>query len=252
VLTAFYMWRQVSMVFYGEPRHAAAEHAQESVRTMTTPLIALAVLSLLIGFINVPSGLPFFGWLLGKHQFTSFLEHSVTYAHAGSFSLLTSTLAVALALAAIFGARRIYSNRVLAQLSRDPLEANERTQEAFALANAKLYWDASYYKYVVFPYRRAAYWLAEQLDWRFWHDFVHHRLLRDPFNRATQFLAQPVDKGIIDRAFDSVGELTRDLAARVRVIQTGYVRTYALSVLFGALLVVVLILFPVIRQLLGL
>jgi hypothetical protein len=36
------------------------------------------------------------------------------------------------------------------------------------------------------------------------------------------------------------------------VIQTGYVRTYALSVLFGALLVVILILFPVIRQLLGL
>jgi NADH-quinone oxidoreductase subunit L len=251
VLTAFYMWRQVSMVFYGEPRHAAAEHAQESVRTMTTPLIALAALSLLIGFINVPSGLPFFGWLLGKHQFTSFLEHSVTYAHAGSFNLLTSTLAVALALAAIFGARRIYNNRVLAQLPPDPLEVNERTQEAFALANAKLYWDASYYKYVVFPYRRAAYWLAEQLDWRFWHDFVHHRLLRDPFNWATEFLAQPVDKGIIDRGFNRVGELTRDLANRVRVIQTGYVRTYALSVLFGALLVMILILFPVIRQLLG-
>jgi hypothetical protein len=48
-----------------------------------------------------------------------------------------------------------------------------------------------------------------------------------------------------------VGELTRDLSARVRTIQTGYVRTYALSVLLGALLVMVLILFPVIRELLG-
>ncbi len=161
-------------------------------------------------------------------------------------------MAVALALGAIFGARRIYNDHVLAQLPPDPLEVDERTQGAFALANAKLYWDESYYKYLVFPYRRAAYFLAEEVDWRFWHDCVHHRLLRDPFNRATEFLAEPVDKGIIDRAFNRVGELTRDLANRVRVIQTGYVRTYALSVLFGALLVMILILFPVIRELLGL
>lgn len=252
VFTAFYMWRQVSLVFFGEPRHPAAAHAEESVRTMTTPLIVLAVLSLLIGFINVPSGFPILGWLLGKHQFTSFLGHSVTFAHAGSFNVLMATLAVALALGAIYQARRVYSDRALAQIPPDPLEANERTQGAFALANAKLYWDEFYFKYLIFPYRRAAYWLAEELDWRFWHDTVHHRVLRDPFNRATEFLTQPVDKGIIDRGFNRLGELTRDLAARVRVIQTGYVRTYALSVLLGALLVMILILFPLIRELLGL
>ncbi len=105
VFTAFYMWRQVSLVFFGEPRHPAAAHAEESVRTMTTPLIVLAVLSLLIGFINVPSGFPILGWLLGKHQFTSFLGHSVTFAHAGSFNVLMATLAVALALGAIYQAR---------------------------------------------------------------------------------------------------------------------------------------------------
>jgi NADH-quinone oxidoreductase subunit L len=252
VFTAFYMWRQVRLVFFGEPRHPAAAHAVESGRVMTTPLIVLAGLSLLIGFINVPSGFPILGWLLGKHEFTSFLGHSVTYAHAGSFNLLMATLAVALALAAIYQARGIYSDRALGQIPPDPLEVSERTSEVFALANAKLYWDEFYFKYLIFPYRRAAYWLAEQLDWRFWHDFAHERLLRDPFNRATEFLTQPVDKGFIDRGFDRVGELTRDLAARVRVIQTGYVRTYALSVLLGALLVMLLILFPVIRELLGL
>jgi NADH-quinone oxidoreductase subunit L len=252
VFTAFYMWRQVRLVFFGEPRHPAAEHAVESGRVMTTPLVVLAGLSLLIGFINVPSGFPILGWLLGKHEFTSFLGHSVTYAHAGSFNFLMATLAVALALAAIYQARAVYNDRVLRQIPPDPLEANERTSDAFALANAKLYWDEFYFKYLIFPYRRAAYWLAEQLDWRFWHDFAHERLLRDPFNRATEFLTQPVDKGFIDRGFNRVGELTRALAYRVRVIQTGYVRTYALSVLLGALLVMVLILFPVIRELLGL
>jgi len=30
--TAFYMGRQIWMVFFGEPRHAAAAHAEESPR----------------------------------------------------------------------------------------------------------------------------------------------------------------------------------------------------------------------------
>jgi NADH:ubiquinone oxidoreductase subunit 5 (subunit L)/multisubunit Na+/H+ antiporter MnhA subunit len=212
----------------------------------------LAALGLLIGLINIPSGFPILGWLLGKHQFTSFLEHSVTFAHAGSFNFLLATIAVFLALGAIYAARSLYNDQVLADLKRDPLELNERTAGAFALANAKLYWDEFYFKVLIWPYRRAAYWLAERLDWELWHNFAHERLIRDPFNRATDILTNPVDKGFIDRNFDRVGTLTRSVSSRMRVIQTGYVRTYALSVLFGALLVVVLILLPVLRELLGL
>ena len=141
---------------------------------------------------------------------------------------------------------------MLAELEHDPLELDERFAGAFALANAKLYWDEVYFKYLILPYRRAAYWLAEQLDWEIWHNFAHERLIRDPFNRATQFLTDPVDKGIIDRNFDRLGTLVRTVSSRMRMVQTGYVRTYALSVLFGALLVVVLILLPVLRELLGL
>ena len=55
--TAFYMWRQIQMVFFGDARSEAAEHAPESTPWMTIPLVVLAVFSLLIGFINVPSGL---------------------------------------------------------------------------------------------------------------------------------------------------------------------------------------------------
>lgn len=249
--TAFYMWRQISMVFYGSPRHAAAEHAPESVRTMTWPLIVLAALSLVIGFINIPSGFPILTWF-GKHDFTSFLEHSVTYAHVGTFNFLLATLAVALALGAIYAARALYSDEALVNLDADPLERDERFVAGFALANAKLYWDEFYFRFIIWPYRDAAYWLAERLDWELWHDFAHERLIRDPFNVMTVVLTQSVDKGLIDRNFDRIGTLSRNLAQRIRVIQTGYVRTYALSVLLGALLVVALILLPVVRELLGL
>src|SRR5690606_23018674 len=52
--TAFYMWRQMEMVFYREPRTEAARHASESVPSMTIPLIVLAIFSIFIGFVNTP------------------------------------------------------------------------------------------------------------------------------------------------------------------------------------------------------
>jgi len=251
--TAFYMWRQVSLVFLGEPRHAAAEHAEESGPVMVLPLVALAFLSLVGGFMNIPGGFPLLGDILGEHKLTSWLEESVTYAHAGEFEALLATIAVVLALGAIYVARLIYNDRAMAAVQRgDPLELDERTRPVFALANAKLYWDEMYFRYIVYPFQRASHWLADTLDWRILHDYVHENIIYQNFQRATDFLTQAVDKDIIDRFFNNWAVSLRDLALRVRHIQTGYVRTYALSVLFGALLVIFIILFPVIRDLLGL
>jgi len=160
---------------------------------------------------------------------------------------------VALALVAIYVARAIYNDRVLETLGQqDPLELDERTEGLFAMAKANLNWDDAYFKYVVFPYRRAAYWLAEVLDWGFWHDYVHKTVIQKNFQVATDVLTQPVDKGIIDRSFNWLGRQVQIIAQRIRVIQTGYIRTYAWSVLLGALLVMFIILFPVIRGMLGL
>ena len=53
-LTAFYIGRQVWMVFFGQPRHPAAGNAKESPRIITIPLIILAVLATLGGALNLP------------------------------------------------------------------------------------------------------------------------------------------------------------------------------------------------------
>ncbi|MCC6799087.1 MAG: NADH-quinone oxidoreductase subunit L [Anaerolineae bacterium] len=249
--TAFYMSRQLAMVFWGKPRSEAANQASESGLPMTIPLMALAVLSAIGGFLNIPDGFPLLGSLFGVHELTSWLEHSVVYAHAGSFNLLMATIAVVVALGAMYVGRLIYNDRVLLAVRRDPLETDPRTSRAFALANAKLYWDEFYFKYIIWPFRDAAYWLAEKLDWAFWHDFVHERIIYGSFRRATDLLSGPIDRGIIDRAFNDVGVGIRAAAARLRTVQTGFVRTYALGVLFGAVLVMFIILFPVIRELLG-
>ena len=54
-LTAFYITRQIFLIFMGDPRSAAAEHAHESRPMMTRPLIALALLALLGKLITPPS-----------------------------------------------------------------------------------------------------------------------------------------------------------------------------------------------------
>jgi NADH-quinone oxidoreductase subunit L len=255
--TAFYMWRQVSLIFYGQPRHEAGVHASESSRLMTVPLMILAVGSLLIGFINVPNGIPLIGGLLedifGQHKFTSFLEHTVVYAHAGDFLWWLALIAIGVALAAIIFSRQIYSDTAMETvLEADPLELNPQTANAFSMANAKLYWDETYYRFLENPYNVAARWLAQKLDWELWHDFFHDRILFASYDEGAKGLNNNIDKEAIDKGIMLVlGRSVAMIASRVRHIQTGYVRTYALTVLLGTVLGLLVILLPVIRDLLG-
>jgi NADH-quinone oxidoreductase subunit L len=124
------------------------------------------------------------------------------------------------------------------------------TRGAFALANAKLYWDEIYFALIEQPYNRLSVWLADVVDWGFWHDYVHNNLIRDGFNGAADALANPVDKGFIDRLFLGFGAAAAALGSRLRRTETGYVRTYVFTVLLGAIVVLFIILFPLIRQLL--
>ena len=52
-LTAFYMFRLLFVVFFGPAKSDGAKHAHESPKVMTTPLVILAVLSAIGGFIGI-------------------------------------------------------------------------------------------------------------------------------------------------------------------------------------------------------
>ncbi len=247
LFTAFYMGRQIYMVFHGEPRTAAAKYAGErggGMGVMVNVLIVLAIGAALIGFINVPSGFWLIDLIIPNHAFTSWLEHTVVYAHAGTASMLLAMIAVGGALLMIFLARSIYGKQAVVEKDKDPLEVAPQTAGIFALANARLYWDEFYERVLITPFTRAAEWLADRLDWAFLHDWVHDRAIRDNFNRAGEALANPVDLGVIDGAVNGAGRLVRWMGGELRHLQTGYVRVYALSVLFGALLVAALLLAP--------
>ena len=236
--TAFYMGRQIFMIFFGEPRHEAAKHAAESPPVMTTPLIILAVLSVVGGAMNIP----------GVHSLAHWLNHSVVNAHIPApgqgFSLQVAGISTVLALIAIGLSYLLYGRKPLQTGEQDPLRA---TGPVFTFLNRKWYWDELYGLVFVRPFEAIGRFLAFVVDWRFWHDFVHDRILGDAFRGAASILSGPIDLGVVDGAVNGVARLVGGSAARLRRVQTGYVRNYALAVMLGA---VGIILYLVIRFLL--
>src|SRR5206468_12670851 len=65
VLTALYMTRQIIYVFFGN-RRAASEHAHESPRVMTMPLIVLASCAIFFTVVLTPAWPWLHGYLTGE------------------------------------------------------------------------------------------------------------------------------------------------------------------------------------------
>lgn len=248
-MTAFYMWRQVVLVFHGGPRTEAADHAPESVWTMTVPLIILAVLSFGAGFLNTPSFLGLDN-IFGAHRFTDWFSHSVANAHAGTFQLLIALLATALAVAAMVVANRIYGAKSADIIleGKDPLEVNPSTSAIWSFANARMYWDRTYSRLFEQPFNKLAVFFADKLDWDFWHDYVHDTVIWKGFNSVAHFLSNPVDLGLIDGIVNGVGRLAQGIAGRLRHTQTGYVRMYAVTLVLGVVVVIILLLVPLLQR----
>ena len=85
-------------------------------------------------------------------------------------------------------------------------------------------------------------WLADKLalvvEERFWHDFLHHNVLIEPFKAMAAFLANPIDRGLVDGVANGLAWLVQRESGELRQVQTGYVRHYALSILLGVVVIV--------------
>jgi len=96
-MTAFYMFRLYATTFLGKFRgtHDQEHHLHESPAAMTIPLIVLAVLSVIGGFVGVPESLG------GRHLLGEFLspvivtEKVSTLAHSTEYMLMGISVAVA-------------------------------------------------------------------------------------------------------------------------------------------------------------
>jgi NADH-quinone oxidoreductase subunit L len=202
LLTAFYMTRQVRLVFFGEERWRGQLHHEphESPRVMTYPLVVLAALSLVGGLMN----LPFHGF----KNLTEWLHGAVPVEpiepHSFGLGFTLSTVAVILGVVGILAATSVY-RRGLTD-GEDPMIAR--------LGGLGRFFDRGWF-------------LDPAVSW-----FVDK-----PGRAAAEVLAQPVDQGVIDGAVNGVAAVVAGVGAKVRKIQTGFVRNYALTLLSGATVV---------------
>ncbi|MBN1537494.1 MAG: NADH-quinone oxidoreductase subunit L [Anaerolineales bacterium] len=243
--TAFYMGRQILMVFFGESRAEPTAHARENPPVITIPLMILAGLSLLGGFINLPV----------IHTFTHWLEHTLTIEEAminfrlgeaaeasGQFNPMVAGISTGLALFAILLAWWIYMQRYPAMLKLPPKQRSDDPLKTFigplfsALEN-KWWVDELYQTLVITPYNLLARYLAQVIDGRFWHDWVHDVLIVGGFRFFTRLLSIQFDLGVIDSTANSLADLAKSLAQQMRQLQTGYVRSYALWVFLGVVVI---------------
>ena len=212
LLTAFYMTRQVSYVFFGQYRGEG--HAHESPRVMTAPLSILAFFAIALGAIGTPAW-PWFRAFLDDHPAEA---EFAKFGEAGFLSLLaTSALIVALGLGLGWW---LYGNK--SPLAEEPDALEKAVPTVWGWLRDRLYVDELYGITVVAFY---AWWarVADWLDRRVWGGIVAAVTLAfrglAHFDRFfdTQFVDGGFDKGC-EELYTGGGLLSR--------IQTGQVQTY--------------------------
>ena len=237
--TAFYMGRQIWMVFFGEPRHEAAAHAEESPKVITVPLMVLAGLSILGGALNLPYVHTFGHWLEHTVELVEHEAHVAAWLEAswGGLNPYVALISTAAALLAILISWLIYGRNPLKSGQIDPLK--KPLGFIFTGMENKWFVDEIYQAVILNPFAKLSEFLADVVDWRFWHDWFHETVIAGTYNWLSNIaLNVYADQKGIDAFANWLGTATQWLSGVMRKIQNGFVRSYALSVLLGVVFII--------------
>jgi NADH-quinone oxidoreductase subunit L len=208
-LTSFYMFRLIFMTFFGDSRVDSEKehHIHESPAVMAIPLIVLAILATVGGWVNLPDG-----WLWGN-AFVRFLTPAVgTFKPIVEANLTSTSMPLVASLIGIVLAYVLYI-----RLPGLPFLLAWRLKAPYDLLLNKYYIDQIYNVVVTRPL--------------FW---VSYYVL----NRA-------VDSFVIDGAAEGAGLAVLTSGQVARRAETGNVQHYAFVYLLGALGIVAYYLFLV-------
>ena len=252
LMTSFYMFRLIYLTFFGKPRmsHDVEHHIHESPKTMTIPLVILALCSLGAGYLGMPHSLG------GSNKFEKFLEpvfakDARVFVNEGAAEQVaagekqvehTDPLEYALMFAsvgaAIVGwwlAQRAYKNADKGY--KEPIQ--EISPRFYKTLFRKYYVDEIYDwiftgRKKLGPVRLGALGLGEGL-WKFDADVIDGAVNGAGWStRMSGTLSTWWDKWIIDGLFvNGVAVLTRLASYPVRLIQWGLVQWYALVMVAG-------------------
>ena len=208
-LTAFYSFRLIFMTFYGESRASeeVKHHIHESPKVMIVPLMVLATLSVVAGFVGVPEAIG------GSNAFHHFMANVFGAGPAaegvaeGSSGLEITMMVVSVAIGAGGIILAWFMYRVRPELPGKVATAFAPVQK---LLYNKYYVDEIYDALFV----RSVKWASTHIFWSF------------------------VDVGIIDGFVNAVASMVEATSRVLRRLQSGYYNQYALGMAFGVFVIV--------------
>ncbi len=216
-MTAFYMFRLVFMTFSGKSRmdKHVEEHVHESPSNMVIPLMVLALLSLVGGFVGLP-GLSAISKFLSP-VFSSGHGHEIAKAVGGHGHVapdmhkvyLMMGVSTAIAVAGILLAYIMY-------IAKPAIPGNIATR--FSSIHKLIYN-------------------------KFFVDELYDAVFVNPIKKISIGLWKIFDVRIIDGIVNGAAKFVDLNAAMLKIFQTGYVRNYAFLIVFGGVVIILFTIF---------
>ena len=221
-MTAFYMFRLIFMTFFNECRASedVKKHIHEAPRSMTIPLIILAFLSVVGGYIGIPKALggsnlvehflePVIGFGKGK-IFQDAAGHAVMHGvetaghHSYTMEYLLMIITTLIVLGGIFTAYTMYMKK-----REIPEKLAQKNPLLYRLLLNKWYIDELY-------------------EWN----------VLNPLHTFSIFLWKITDALVIDGLVNKTAQFFMWCGSMLRHIQTGYVQRYAITFVAGTVAIV--------------
>ncbi len=208
--TAFYMFRLFFMTFHGQSRvdHHAMEHLHESPGNMTFPLMVLAVLSFVGGFLGLPGASAlehFLSPVFGAHGHSEPHGAGAGFLHSAALPYLMMFVSTAIAAVGIGLAYHLYVKK-----PEMPKQLADRFNLIYKLLLNKYYIDE-----------------------------IYDALFVNPVKNGSMLLWKYVDAKMIDGSVNGVARLVGWFGGILRYLQTGYVRNYAFYIVVGCICILV-------------
>jgi len=203
MFTSFYMFRLLYLTFYGKFRgtHEQEHHLHESPPNMTIPLIVLAILSLVGGFIGIPES-------LGGHHWLAQYLAPVFQKSAALFtgSTLSGSTEITLMAVSVTGAivALVYAYMKYVKNGHVPVADTAKRSPLASLSYHKFYFDE-----------------------------IYDTLIRKPLDWLSEFAYNYIEKLGIDGIVNGFGKGSMDASRGLRLLQSGNVGFYIFMMVVG-------------------
>lgn len=208
VLTACYMFRLYWLTFHGDFRgtHHQKEHLHESPATITVPLIILAILSAVGGFMGLPE---LFNEYLGTHHaLNEFLAPAIYFFQEHHAS---HTFEITLLVVSIIALLVIYLQTKNYYIAKSTIPESDGETKGF----------------------------AKVLMNKYYVDELYDKVIRKPLDFISKHSYNIIEKNVIDGIVNAIPKATNGLSSVLRLAQSGSIGFYLFAMVVGIILMFV-------------